>query len=78
MTDVLAFLATVVSDTFTLVLDNLPRDYLSLMLLLFVISLVVSRLIVPVIARNKSIAEGYSMGLRRKAYKEKREKRSEK
>lgn len=74
MTEVLTFLASCVASCWTLILDNFPDDYFSIMLLLFVISLVVSRLIIPIIARDKSIREGYSLAPRRKAYAEKRKK----
>ena len=54
MSDVLVFLASCVADLWDLFYTNFPRDYFAYTLLLFIIGLVVSRLILPIIAVNES------------------------
>lgn len=54
MSDVLLFLAGVIADVWDVFYDNFPREYFAFTLLLFIIGLILSRIILPVIAVNET------------------------
>ena len=54
MSDVLVFLAGVIADVWDMFYTGFPSEFFQFALLIFIIGLVVSRLILPVIAVNEA------------------------
>ena len=78
MTDVLVFLADVIADVWDMFYNGFPREYFAFALLLFIIGLVVSRLILPIIAVNETQFFGRGVVNERIYQRKKAEKEPEK
>lgn len=73
MSDVLVFLADVIADVWDMFYNGFPRDFFTYSLLFFIIGLVISRLILPVIAVNE--ADFFGKGVVNEHFESKRKER---